>query len=204
MGEIKHGNITKAKLLATARELFIAKGVDRVGVREIAAKAGVNLSLMNYYFQSKENLLEQIFETSIKEIATKQRDILNADKRLEDKIKEYVYSYIDFLCKDPLIVSFVLSIIHRNLDQSVDLKSVGLLFNTDTFVRQIKMESEMGTIRSFDPEQFYVSMVSLIFFPFAIKPLIMNRIKASDAEMLKFLEKRKEHVYEMLMSTIRK
>ena len=104
----KQGNATRLKLMETARELFIAKGVDRVGVREIATKAGVNLSLMNYYFQSKENLLEQIFETSIKEDGQRLRQILNTDKPLEQKIKEYVYEYIEVLSNDPLLVPFVL------------------------------------------------------------------------------------------------
>lgn len=202
--DIKHGNTTRAKLLATARELFITKGVDRVGVREIATKAGVNLSLMNYYFQSKENLLDQIFEVSIKEIASKQKEILNSEKSLEDKIREFVYSYIDFLCADPMLVSFVLSILHRNSGQSPNLKSVEMLYNSDYFARQIKIEVEMGTIKPLDPEQLYVSMVSLILFPFSIKPLIMGRIQATNAEMTIFFESRKEHIFEMIMSAIRK
>ncbi|MBC7124698.1 MAG: TetR family transcriptional regulator, partial [Bacteroidales bacterium] len=36
--DTKHGNATRLKLMETARELFIAKGVDSVGVREIASK----------------------------------------------------------------------------------------------------------------------------------------------------------------------
>lgn len=202
--DFKHGNITRAKLLETARELFIAKGVDRVGVREIAAKAGVNLSLMNYYFQSKENLLDQIFEASIKEIASKQREILNSNKSLEIKIKEYIFNYIDFLCKDPLLVSFVLSILHRSSDQAGELKSVGLLYNSDSFASQIKIEAEMGTINSIDPEQLYVSILSLILFPFSIRSLIKNRLQATNAEMSIFLESRKEHIYEMVIASIKK
>lgn len=200
----KQGNATRLKLMETARELFIAKGVDRVGVREIATKAGVNLSLMNYYFQSKENLLEQIFENSIKEDGHKIRQILNADKPLDQKIREYVNVYIDVLSSDPLLVPFVLSIIHRNAEQAPRLKSVNTLYNTETFSKQIRTEVEKGNIKPVDPEQFYISMVSLILFPFAIKPLVKYRLGLEDDELAKILKARKEHVYDMLMASLKK
>ena len=102
---------TKQKILATATDLFLEKGVDRVGVREIATKAGVNLSLMNYYFQSKENLFDTIFEMLVKEKALKTREILETDAPLEQKIKDYTFAYIDLIIERPILVSFVLSVI---------------------------------------------------------------------------------------------
>jgi AcrR family transcriptional regulator len=201
--DTKHGNATRLKLMETARELFIAKGVDRVGVREIASKAGVNLSLMNYYFQSKENLLEQIFEQSIKDNGQKIRQILNADMPLDQKIKTYINAYIDILTDDPLLVPFVLSIIHRNAEQASRLKAVHTLYNTETFSNQLKHEAELGNIRKVDPEQFFISMISLILFPFAIKWLIGYRMTLSNEQMTQFLEDRREHVYDLLMNSLR-
>ena len=199
----KQVNTTRLKLMETARELFIAKGVDRVGVREIATKAGVNLSLMNYYFQSKENLLEQIFEISIKDYGHRLRQILNSDKSLEQKSHEYVCVYIDLLCEDPLIVPFVLSIIHRNAEQAPRLKAVNTLYNTDAFSKQLRREAEKGNIKPTDPDQFFVSMISLILFPFAIKSLVKYRLGYTDEEIAKILKSRKEHVYDMLISSLK-
>lgn len=204
MMDSKQVNATRLKLMETARELFIAKGVDRVGVREIATKAGVNLSLMNYYFQSKENLLEQIFESSIKDYGQKLKHILNSDKSLEEKVREYVNVYIDALTEDPLLVPFVLSIIHRNAEQAPRLKAVSTLYNTDVFSSQIRAEVDKGSIKPVDPEQFYINMVSLILFPFAIKPLTMYRLGLNDEDMDKFLRSRKEHVFDMLMASLKK
>ncbi|HBI80656.1 MAG TPA: hypothetical protein DDY04_01565 [Bacteroidales bacterium] len=201
--DTKHGSETRLKLIETARELFIAKGVDRVGVREIASKAGVNLSLMNYYFQSKENLLEQIFELSIKENGLKIRQILNADLPLDEKIKLYINTYIDILIEDPLLVPFVLSIIHRNTEQTTRLKATHNLYNTEAFSNQLKHEAELGNIRKVDPEQFFISMISLILFPFAIKWLIGYRMALNQEQMAKFLEDRREHVYDLLMHSLR-
>src|SRR5205807_7119066 len=43
-------------LLAAALEEFAAKGFAGARVQEIAARAGVNKQLINYYFDSKEGL----------------------------------------------------------------------------------------------------------------------------------------------------
>lgn len=197
------GNTTREKLIETAKELFLTKGVDRVGVREIATKAGINLSLMNYYFRSKEMLFEAIFEMLINEKAVGLKQILDSDKPLEEKIKDYVYSYIDILIDDPLLVSFVLSVIHRNNDKIANMKAIFNLYNTDSFAAQIRYEVELGKIRPVDPEQFYVSMISLILFPFSIKPLIADRNKLDERATKLFLVERKRAVYEMLIASIR-
>jgi len=197
------GNTTREKLIETAKELFLTKGVDRVGVREIATKAGINLSLMNYYFRSKEMLFEAIFEMLINEKAGVLKQILDSDKSLEEKIKSYVYTYIDLLIEDPLLVSFVLSAVHRNNEKIASMKAIFNLYNTDLFSAQLRREVEAGTIKPIDPEQFYVSMISLILFPFSIKPLIVDRNKLDERTAKLFLIERKRAVYEMLIASIR-
>ena len=81
--------------MKTATKLFLQKGVDQVGVREIAAKAGINLSLMNYYFQTKENLFETIFDSLVMDKAIKLRSILDliCPLRKNKGLYEYLYRY---------------------------------------------------------------------------------------------------------------
>ena len=197
------GTTTRDKLIETAKELFLTKGVDRVGVREIATKAGINLSLMNYYFRSKEKLFASIFESIINDKAVILRHILDSDLPIDEKIKQYVFSYIDILIADPLHVSFVLSVVHRNYDKVGKMRGIANLYNTDIFVAQLRVENEKGNIKPIDPEQFFISMISLILFPLAIKPLIVDRNKFDDKAMEKFLLDRKEVIYKMLMDSIR-
>jgi AcrR family transcriptional regulator len=51
---------TKAAILASARRAFAKSGYDGVGVREIAAGAGVTAMLVNRYFGSKEKLFAAV------------------------------------------------------------------------------------------------------------------------------------------------
>ncbi|WP_158736568.1 forespore capture DNA-binding protein RefZ [Alteribacillus sp. YIM 98480] len=51
---------TKEKMLEAATILFTSKGFHGTSIREIAAKTGVNISLVSYYFGGKQGLLEAL------------------------------------------------------------------------------------------------------------------------------------------------
>jgi len=52
---------TKAKILNASIKLFAQYGYDGVGIRRIAKEAGVNSSMISYYFGNKENLYKTGF-----------------------------------------------------------------------------------------------------------------------------------------------
>lgn len=194
---------TKQKILTTATELFLKKGVDRVGVREIATKAGINLSLMNYYFQSKEKLFETIFDTLVKERALSVREILEAELPVNVKLRDYTHAYIDMLLEEPILVSFVLSVIHRNPEKIKGMSSVLALYNSENFCEQLATEAEAGRIKKVDPEQLYISLISLILFPFAIKELISDRNSFTPEQYIDFIKARKEHISDVMVSFLK-
>ncbi len=51
---------TRSRILSVAALLFAEKGFEGTSVRMICAKAGVNVSLVNYYFKSKELLYFEV------------------------------------------------------------------------------------------------------------------------------------------------
>lgn len=194
---------TEQKIFEAATELFLEKGVDRTSVREIASRANINLALMNYYFRSKENLFDAIFSKLVKTNTIKLIEILNSDMGLEDKIRRYVEVYIDMLSENPLLVSFVMSILHRSRDRITEMKAVNSLYSTEQFTRQIIEEGKKGTIRRTDPSQLYVDMLSLIAFPFAIKMLVMDKNQFGEKEFSAFIAERKERIPEMLIASLK-
>jgi AcrR family transcriptional regulator len=78
---------TRDKLLEVAERLFAEKGFDGVGVREITAEAGCNVSAVNYYFGNKKGLYMAVFkerlarrafilqETFMKEFNSSKKDL---------------------------------------------------------------------------------------------------------------------------------
>jgi AcrR family transcriptional regulator len=56
---------TRGKLLDAAGEVFAQSGFQAATVREICAKAGVNIALVNYYFGDKLELYTEVLRHSV-------------------------------------------------------------------------------------------------------------------------------------------
>jgi AcrR family transcriptional regulator len=56
---------TRARILASAKELFSQRGIDAVTIAEIAAKAGVAGSTVYAVLKSKEGILRSLMEQSL-------------------------------------------------------------------------------------------------------------------------------------------
>lgn len=62
MTETSKSAQTRERLLDVAEELFSQFSFDSVSVRKIAGKAGVDASLINHYFGSKEGLFNKVLD----------------------------------------------------------------------------------------------------------------------------------------------
>lgn len=60
---MKDMKVTKKKILESAILLFNTNGYSGTSVRDIAKKAGVNVSMVSYYFGGKKGLLEYLMTT---------------------------------------------------------------------------------------------------------------------------------------------
>lgn len=79
---------TRAALLAAARARFARDGFDGVGVRDVAADAGVNAALVIRYFGSKEGLFAEAIGGKFDPEA-----LLGGDRaRLGERLARYVLS----------------------------------------------------------------------------------------------------------------
>ena len=52
----------KERLIRAAMELFAEYGYDKVSIRQLAAAAGVNSSMISYYFNGKGGLYEAVIK----------------------------------------------------------------------------------------------------------------------------------------------
>jgi AcrR family transcriptional regulator len=91
---MKHESIdAKERILDTMVKLLLErKNVNKITTREIAKLANVNSALINYYYQSKDNLVFKAVEICMENMAKKllDRDMQNEDhvSRLKNMIKE--------------------------------------------------------------------------------------------------------------------
>lgn len=58
----------RERILEASTELFARYGFDATGIRKIVDKANVNISMVNYYFKSKEGILLELTDIFFSEI----------------------------------------------------------------------------------------------------------------------------------------
>ncbi len=98
----------RSNLIAVAAPLFAEKGFNGVSVRELAKGAGVNISMISYYFGGKEGLysavLNEQFATlkRVAEIKTMETDPLK-------KFELYVRATVARYRKNPYLLRFYTS-----------------------------------------------------------------------------------------------
>lgn len=84
----------REQLLAAAERLFAARGFAGVSVRTIAADAGVNWSLVGYYFRGKDGLLAEVYRRHCTTLNTERLRLLRDARRqcltLESVIDAFV------------------------------------------------------------------------------------------------------------------
>lgn len=113
----------KQRILEISAELFAQKGYAAIGVREIAAKANVNLSMISYYFGGKVGILKAIIEEYYEE-QKKNIQKISQEKYGADTILKHIEFINDTFHKsssainDPIMRSIVgpafISLIYSN------------------------------------------------------------------------------------------
>jgi len=73
--QIKPPHETRTRILDAAEELFMLHGFEATSMRQLTAKAGVNLAAVNYHFGSKDALIEAVFRRRL--------DVMNAARIAE-------------------------------------------------------------------------------------------------------------------------
>jgi AcrR family transcriptional regulator len=58
---LKPQHETRTRILDAAEELFMQHGFEGTSMRQLTARAGVNLAAVNYHFGSKDALIEAVF-----------------------------------------------------------------------------------------------------------------------------------------------
>jgi len=85
---------TKLKIIEVATALFADHGFEGASVRDIAKVAGVNLAAINYHFNSKQNLYQEVLKEGICEF---EKNISDLAKDKDLSTEEFAVSMYEML-----------------------------------------------------------------------------------------------------------
>ncbi|MDR0394740.1 MAG: TetR/AcrR family transcriptional regulator [Tannerella sp.] len=193
------------KIIDAARELFIRKGLKETTVRDIANASGKNIAMINYYFRSKDNLFETIFEGSFEKLITRVFAHIDSDLPLFELIDKWVCTYYDSLHDDPKLPLFVIYEFQKNPERLI--RKIRLKNPYQTFGKlaiRINKEVEKGTIKEIPVSNFILSVISLSVFPIILSTVAPTLLGLIDDQYKELLDGHKKFVVDFIINAIKK
>jgi AcrR family transcriptional regulator len=195
---------TRERILDAAHTVFLRKGTASSRTQEIADEAGVNKALVHYYFGTKAALADAIFERALGTLMPRIFGILaDSSRSIEEKVPAIVREQIDFHSARPYFAGYFLSELHAQPQRISRLMVRNGRVPLDVIRRQLQEAAKAGTIRRISAEQFVVNLMSLLIFPFAIRPALGEMLSLDATRWRAFVEERRRLLPDFFMAGLR-
>lgn len=205
--EIKNKKTTELSILEEAEKLFQEKGYALTSTTAIAKKVGCNQALIHYYFRSKENLFNVIFEIKFKTFF-QQIFELNKFKDLpfQEKLKHMIESHFDFIRKNPRMPLLIITELSRQPEQLKNLREKlhalpeKLFQQLDT---ELQIEISAGRVRDISLMDLIVTMLSLNISLFLLMPIAGDLIPLDESQIQILIEHRRTEHVNLILNNLR-
>jgi TetR/AcrR family transcriptional regulator len=181
----------RVKLIEVATPLFAEKGFNGVSVREVARAAGVNLSMISYYFGGKEGLYGEVLNEQFATL--KGVDLLlETDADPVRKFEFYVRATVARYRKNPYLLRFYTSELtnptpcFETIVKPAIKRVVQILI--DTFTEGLSHERFR---KGLDPVDTVLALAGMINFYFLLEP--------ATAELVDHAQERDEQLIRNMM-----
>lgn len=204
---INNVNSMEEIILETAERLFLENGYASTSTTLIAKEVGCNQALVHYYFRTKENLFNTIFEKKFKAFFQQIFDMNHLENlSFLDKLKKIIETHFDLISQNPQILQLIISELPRLPEQIKSLKEKLYSYPESMFAQlgeELQVEIAAGRVRNVDLTDVIIIIVSLNAALFTFLPIVASIVELDENERKSILAHRKiEHV-NIVMSYLR-
>jgi AcrR family transcriptional regulator len=203
--ELKSAN-TEQIILEAAEKVFMDKGYTGAKTVEIAKEAGVNHALLHYYFRTKENLFNRIFENKANFFLGAFKDAFRSDLSFFEKIATIVEEHFDKIGMNPKVPMFVFREVVSNREKKdfILKKIIPTAFPVfEELKKLINEETVKGTITPVEPLDLLLNIASLNVFSYVIAQVYFHFDEEMNDEICAFLAQRKKNNVEVILKSLR-
>ncbi|HXJ98089.1 MAG TPA: TetR/AcrR family transcriptional regulator [Gelidibacter sp.] len=187
----KKEDATYELIINTAKQLFFKEGKFNATTQEIADAAGVNRTLINYYFRSRNTLFELILKEAKEEEIKKQEIIVLSDLPVREKLELFMDHFFEMAKEYPYMEIYIVT--QMNQTGMLSFKDNDHIKRMlDKFYVALEVEMASGNIEKMEPIQFILNFISMLSFPVCMRPLIQESMELSNEEYEKILSDRKQ------------
>ncbi|MBR5778723.1 MAG: TetR/AcrR family transcriptional regulator [Bacteroidales bacterium] len=197
----------KQQILNAAEFEFLTNGYEATKTTQIAKRAGVTHAMLHYYYQSKENLFNKIFEDKIETLKAPIVALAqNKDIDLRDRIRKIIELHFDFLKTYPDLPHFLINEMRSNpqlikiLREKVGDTLRETFATIQTEIDEYVAKGIMKPISAFD---LFLDIVSLNVFTFISLPIFRHIAYDKEKEQ-QLIENRKKEIIQTINHRILK
>ena len=191
---------TEQHIKETARHIFLKEGKMLATTQEIADAAGVNRTLLHYYFRSRDMLFNIVFTEALTKLKQRLHEVIASKLEFRQKVERLLDVFFEDLTELPYLETFI------TLQLNQEPRKYDEMFNQlpggkeriKNFLKEIQQEMEKGTIPVMKPINYFINIFALMAYPYVARPVFKNIIDLSDAAYNKLLSERKDIILSLL------
>ncbi len=205
--DIKNEQSMEQAILEEAEKLFLEKGFALTSTTEIAKRVGCNQALVHYYFRTKDNLFNTIFEQKFRVFFQHIFELENMENlSFNDKLKHIIESHFDMIKANAKLPLLIISEFSRRPEQinvlKEKLKNLPLeLFNK--LNADLETEIEAGRIRPITIMDMIITVASLNVSLFLLMPIASQVASLNETQRQFIIEHRRDEHVKLILNSLR-
>jgi AcrR family transcriptional regulator len=203
---MKTDNNNEQLILEAAEVEFLEKGYKNTATTAIAKRAGVTHALLHYYFRTKENLFQKVFQNKVRLIGDSFSQQINDSLPFEEVIRKFIAYHFDFVRQNPKLLNFVYNEVLVNKDNrrflldQIRPKMLNVFNHID---KLLNAEVEKGNIRPVKIHDLLINIISLNIMTFIALPIIEDIMLGHNPEYLdNLIDERRESCIQFILNAL--
>jgi AcrR family transcriptional regulator len=207
MTEEKSNQPTEQTILEVAEKLFLEKGFEATSTTQIAKVVGCNQALIHYYFRTKDNLFNTIFEQKFRFFFQQLFDIEGVKSMgFEDKIRHIIISHFSLLEDNPQIPLLIIRELSRKPEQVAVLRDKLRELPEKLFValnNDLQEEIKAGRIRPVSLIDIMIPAISMNVALFVMMPVVEQVMQMNEQQKKNLINHRRNANVDFILQSIR-
>ncbi|MES2512847.1 MAG: TetR/AcrR family transcriptional regulator [Bacteroidota bacterium] len=188
------------KILEAAKKVFELQGYAGARMQQIADEAGISKASLHYYFRSKENLFERIFDETMSDFMELVSTWNDDSEHWEDKLKSFILGFFNFLKTKSLL--FILGEINRNPDLLLSRRKKSK--PKAKFITYFENLQATGKMKPSNMYVVYIFMHSLCAYPLLNARMFQMTTGMNNQDYEAFMNKYPDTVADLLINALKK
>ena len=191
---------TEQLIRETAERMFLKEGKILATTQDIADAAGVNRTLLHYYFRSRDVLFDTVFKDALSKLRERIHEIIGSQHPFRSKVEKLVNVFYEELTESPYLETFIALKLNQEPEKYEEFfsKIPGSKDRLKYFFKEVQHEIDNGTVHQMRPVNFFINLFALMAYPFVARPIYKNMFDLGDAAYDKLLCERKKVILSML------